>query len=390
MAAFHYTVKVKLIRYITKDNVDFINFEKSFEDEIPIVARQKAFKEYVEWIKDLYTGLGKEGQYITDRQARIDLKTFIAPTDNLKVRIDKSEIDFKNSFSYGIGVYFVIDKPYNISSPFIDKLILESSFFEDMYDKQGDELLLHGIGNSKYYNEPLEISGALNNEILYYEHYNYDKGNFERRTNFYDGEIDEVEEIEFLETPFDWTGLDVIPEIEEENEEIVEQNRIQQIEEIISKGEGNKVEFKPALLYNFNTNLPGISVKAKIATAICAFLNANGGFLFIGLDDDGDPQGLNWDFSLAKNKKPKDFFHGEFDQMIQFFLSFSIKANINGEFIKLKGKDVFIVTVWPSKSRPIFLNGQNGKEFWVRGNHGNRQLTDNEELANYCIDRWGN
>lgn len=32
---------------------------------------------------------------------------------------------------------------------------------------------------------------------------------------------------------------------------------------------------------------------------------------------------------------------------------------------------------------------KNGKEFWVRGNHGNRQLTDNEELANYCIDKWG-
>jgi hypothetical protein len=45
--------------------------------------------------------------------------------------------------------------------------------------------------------------------------------------------------------------------------------------------------------------------------------------------------------------------------------------------------------VEPSKNRPIFLKGQNGKEFWVRGNHGNRQLTDNEELANYCIDKWG-
>ena len=75
--------------------------------------------------------------------------------------------------------------------------------------------------------------------------------------------------------------------------------------------------------------------------------------------------------------------------MIEYFLSFAVKANVVGQFYQLEGKDIFIVAVEPSKNRPIFLKGQNGKEFWVRGNHGNRQLTDLEELANYCTDRWG-
>ena len=376
-AAFHYTVKVKLIRYKTKDEVDFINFEKLFENENPILAREDAFKEYEEWIKDLYTGLGKEGQYSTDKQARIDLQTFITPSEKHNVQIKENEIDFGNSLGYGIGVYFVIDKPYH-----------QSWETEDMYDKTGDEHLLHGIGTTDIYNDPLEVSDQLNNEILYYEHYSYDKSNYERRTNFYDWDIDEIDEIHFLETPFDWTGLDVKPEAE--TEELVEQNPTQQIVEIIANGEGNKIEFKPALLYNFKTGKAGISVKAKIATAICAFLNANGGLLFIGLDDDGKPQGLEWDFSLANGKKPKDYFQNEFDQMIEYFLSFAVKPNVVGQFYELEGKDVFIVTVEPSKNRAIFLKGQDGKEFWVRGNAGNRQLTDMEELANYCIDRWGN
>ena len=376
-AAFHYTVKVKLIRYKTKDEVDFINFEKLIENENPILAREDAFKEYEEWIKDLYTGLGKEGQYSTDKQARIDLQTFITPSEKHNVQIKENEIDFGNSLGYGIGVYFVIDKPYH-----------QSWETEDMYDKTGDEHLLHGIGTTDIYNDPLEVSDQLNNEILYYEHYSYDKSNYERRTNFYDWDIDEIDEIHFLETPFDWTGLDVKPEAE--TEELVEQNPTQQIVEIIANGEGNKIEFKPALLYNFKTGKAGISVKAKIATAICAFLNANGGLLFIGLDDDGKPQGLEWDFSLANGKKPKDYFQNEFDQMIEYFLSFAVKPNVVGQFYELEGKDVFIVTVEPSKNRAIFLKGQDGKEFWVRGNAGNRQLTDMEELANYCIDRWGN
>jgi len=373
-AAFHYTVKVKLIRYKTKDEVDFINFEKIFENENPILAREDAFKEYEEWIKDLYTGLGKEGQYTTDKQARIDLQTFITPSENYNVQINENEIDFGNSLGYGIGVYFVIDKPYH-----------QSWETEDMYDKTGDEHLLHGIGTTDIYNDPLEVSDQLNNEILYYEHYSYDKGNYERRTDFYDWDIDDVDEIHFLETPFDWTGLDVKPE----TEELVEQNPTEQIIEIIANGEGNKIEFKPALLYNFKTGKAGISVKAKIATAICAFLNANGGLLFIGLDDEGKPQGLEWDFSLANGKKPKDYFQNEFDQMIEHFLSFAVKPNVVGQFYELEGKEVFIVTVEPSKNRAIFLKGQDGKEFWVRGNAGNRQLTDMEELANYCIDRWG-
>jgi hypothetical protein len=374
-AAFHYIVKIKIIRYNSKDEIDFFNYEKKFEHENPIRAREAAFKEYEEWINDLYIGLGKQGQYTTDRQARIDLKTFIIPTENQNIQINDTEIDFGNSLGYGIGVYFVIDKPYHP--------VWET---ESMHDKAGEEHLLHGIGTIDIYDDPLEVSDQLNIEILYYEHYNYYKGNHERKTNFYDWDIDDVDEIHYLETPFDWSGLDVKPE--KLIGATIEQNTIQ-IEKIIAEGEGNRIEFKPSLLYNFKTKQAGIGVKAKIATAICAFLNSNGGFLFIGLDDTGEPQGLEWDFSLANGKQPKDYFHGEFDQMLSYFLSFTVKQYIIGQFIQLNGKDIFIVAVEPSKNRPIFLKGQNGKEFWVRGNHGNRQLTDNEELANYCIDKWG-
>lgn len=374
MAAFHYAVKVKLIRYETEDDIDFINHEKVFKNENPILARQEAFKEFEEWIKDLYSGMEKTGEYLTDKQARIDLQKFTTPSGKHNVQINENEIDFGNSLGHGIGVYFIIDKPFN-----------QSWESEDMYDKSGDEHLLHGIGTLDKYNDPLEISDALNNEILYYEHYNYDKSNFERTANIYDWDKPGIDEIHFLDTPFDWTGLDIEPE---EQPETIEQDTAQRIEEIIANGEGNKVEFKPALLYNFKTDMAGISVKGKIATAISSFLNSNGGIVFIGLDDNGKSQGLEKDFSLSNGKKPKDFFQNEFDQMIEHFLSFSVKSNITGQFYERDNKDVFIVMVEPSKNRAIFVKGQNGKEFWVRGNAGNRQLTDIEELANYCIDRW--
>jgi len=379
-AAIHYVVKVKLIRYETKDEINFIDFEKSFENENPIKAREEAFKEYEEWINDLYTGIGRPSGYVSDRQARIDLKRLTTPSEKHNVQVDENMMNFDDSFGYGIAVYLVVDKPYE----------------EDQ--QEGDEYLLHGIGTSYKYNDALEISDALNNEILYYEHYEYDKGNYERRTNFYDWFLGDTEEISFLETPFDWTGLDVksgdeMAELKFKNfaaefEKYENDKNPNTIEKIVENGEGNQVEFKPALLYNFKTGKAGIGVKGKIATAICAFLNANGGLLFIGLNDDGAPQGLEYDFSLAAGKKPKDFFQNEFDQMIEHFLTFAVKSNITGQFYELGGKDIFIISVEPSKNRAIFVKGQNGKEFWIRGNAGNRQLTDIEELANYCIDRW--
>jgi len=379
-AAIHYVVKVKLIRYETKDEINFIDFEKSFENENPIKAREEAFKEYEEWINDLYTGIGRPSGYVSDRQARIDLKRLTTPSEKHNVQVDENMMNFDDSFGYGIAVYLVVDKPYE----------------EDQ--QEGDEYLLHGIGTSYKYNDALEISDALNNEILYYEHYEYDKGNYERHTNFYDWFLGDTEEISFLETPFDWTGLDVksgdeMAELKFKNfaaefEKYENDKNPNTIEKIVENGEGNQVEFKPALLYNFKTGKAGIGVKGKIATAICAFLNANGGLLFIGLNDDGAPQGLEYDFSLAAGKKPKDFFQNEFDQMIEHFLTFAVKSNITGQFYELGGKDIFIISVEPSKNRAIFVKGQNGKEFWIRGNAGNRQLTDIEELANYCIDRW--
>ena len=74
--------------------------------------------------------------------------------------------------------------------------------------------------------------------------------------------------------------------------------------------------------------------------------------------------------------------------MLEHFLSFSVKSNVEGQFYEKDGKDIFIVTVTPNKRRPIFLKGQNGKEFYVRGEASSRQLTDLEELVNYCIDKW--
>ena len=380
MAAFHYVVKAKLIRHIKgSGEIEFLQFEDKFENENPIVARNLAFKHYQNYIDVLLEA--KHNKYISDKQAREELISFIDPGTKTKIQLGESEVEFSDTFGNGIGVFLIVDvpKPDNVYD-----------------DKEGEEILIHGIGNISYLSDdPDRLIFELQRESDYYTFFNYQTDNnlievvYCSRDEWEEGyREDEPATYNILETPFDWTGLDK-PYWwgEPEDEEI--QQAPKTLEEIIQEGESNQVEFKPALLYNFSTGKGGIGVKGIIAKAICAFLNSNGGFLIIGVTDKGEPQGLSFDFSLSEDKNEKDFFMLEFDQMLEHFLSFSIKSNVSGQFFQLNEKDIFVVTVTPSKRRPIFLKGQSGKEFYVRGEASSRQLTDIEELVNYCIEKWG-
>lgn len=386
-AAFHYIVKAKIIRITEGSELDFSEINKTFENENPIIARDEAFQFYQSWIDVLLQS--KDKDYLSDRQARKDLISFIDPGKTTKLRVDEKEIEFNNdSIGNGIGVYFVADQ--NVGNGVFNFGLVES----------GDEVLIHGIGN-------LDMKGYmidhficfLQSEFDYYKYFNYDTKNKEinvvycMKMAWLDGCGDSATNTcRILETPFEWAGYDKPywwGEPDEEPAIIQDETISRNYEDLIKGGENNTVEFKPTLLFNFKTQKAGISIKEIIAKTICAFLNSNGGFLFIGVDDDGKIQGLDYDYQLSNGKKPKDFFQLEFDQMIEHFIGFSIKSNIEGQFYRAEGKDIFIVTVSPSKNRPVFLKSQNEKKFYVRGEASSRQIIDVEEIIKYCLSRFG-
>ena len=47
-----------------------------------------------------------------------------------------------------------------------------------------------------------------------------------------------------------------------------------------------------------------------------------------------------------------------------------------------------VVTLFPSKSKPIFITGQYEKEFYVRWTASTKQYVDIEEIVNYCLEHW--
>jgi hypothetical protein len=90
---------------------------------------------------------------------------------------------------------------------------------------------------------------------------------------------------------------------------------------------------------------------------------------------------------LSQGKDPYDFFKLEFDEMVNRFFSSSIHVKIRTEFVSVQEKDVFIVQVDKS-DRPVFLKGQDEKEFWIRGEASTRRLIEVADIIDHCFHTW--
>lgn len=156
--------------------------------------------------------------------------------------------------------------------------------------------------------------------------------------------------------------------------------------ELIQKGESNFVEFKSTLRTCLKEQKPMKYISHSIAKTVGAFLNSDGGTLFIGVDDDGKILGLDSDYQFLKKSNQKDDFKLQFDNLIRNYIGKENLTDIKGDFVSIEGKDIFIVKVDPS-SKPVFIS-QNGKdEFFVRASASTLAYSTREALE-YIERHW--
>lgn len=65
--------------------------------------------------------------------------------------------------------------------------------------------------------------------------------------------------------------------------------------------EDQKTEFKTSIFIDAETNAPGIKQMLKIARTLAAFMNAEGGMLYVGVTDDKQIRGIEPDLAILKN-----------------------------------------------------------------------------------------
>lgn len=165
------------------------------------------------------------------------------------------------------------------------------------------------------------------------------------------------------------------------------------LRELLAAGESQMVEFKTSARYNAHTQEADARLEHVIVKAVCGFLNAEGGTLFIGVDDAGLPVGIDDDLATLKSKANLDGYELFLRQLLESNVSVSTAGTVRIRFDKLEDVTIAVLSVAAS-GKPVFakpVKGQGGtdpSEFWVRAGNQTRQL-HGENMVHYQSQHWG-
>ena len=156
---------------------------------------------------------------------------------------------------------------------------------------------------------------------------------------------------------------------------------------IIKNGESKTVEFKSTLRWNIKQIKTDKIIEHSVMKTINAFLNCEGGMLFIGLDDDGNLLGLGSDFDSFSGHNKKDEFQKHFDNLIKNGFGNSIHRAIKFTFEEIDGICLALVNIAKKYPEPTFLKHENDEKFYIRATASTHELKG-RELANYIKEHW--
>ena len=151
------------------------------------------------------------------------------------------------------------------------------------------------------------------------------------------------------------------------------------------KRENQYVEFKQTLRWDIKTNQINPVLGEVIMREIACFMNADGGKIWIGVDDSGTPTGLDPDYQTF-TKKDSGSFQEHLTNLVNKYLGKTANSCIDWSFHKIDGKEICLGTI-RSSPHPIYIKIKNEKKFYVRNNN-TCQPYDVEEAFDYISDHW--
>ncbi len=161
------------------------------------------------------------------------------------------------------------------------------------------------------------------------------------------------------------------------------------IEALMKAGESARVEFKSTARWNLHTNARDERMEQVIVKTVAGFMNADGGTLLIGVDDDGNAVGLDNDYSLQR-KAGRDGFELWLTDLLVSHVGRVAATGVSVTFEEVGGKDVCRVEVGDAAG-PVFVRTAKAPktaDFFVRMGNSTRQLMTDEVLR-YEKEHWG-
>lgn len=160
------------------------------------------------------------------------------------------------------------------------------------------------------------------------------------------------------------------------------------VRELLAAGEGERLELKATARWNTRTGARDRRMEDEVAVTVAGFMNAAGGTLLLGVENDGTVRGLAEDLAMAPGRN-RDGLELWLRSMLGERLGRSVTADVEVAFEAVDGLDVCRIDVAPA-DRPVFVGSAGGArtaDFHLRvGNATRRLLTD--EVLEYERRRW--
>ncbi len=145
------------------------------------------------------------------------------------------------------------------------------------------------------------------------------------------------------------------------------------------------MEFKAAVRFNIRTRAVDKNLEGVVVKTVAGFLNAYGGTLVIGIDDDGNPVGLQNDLATLP-KRNVDGYQLFLRNLLNAALGADLCMRINIDFPTMDGKEVCVIRV-PAAPRAVWISSVNNKILYVRNGNSTQPL-NGEQAHRYITSHW--
>lgn len=154
----------------------------------------------------------------------------------------------------------------------------------------------------------------------------------------------------------------------------------------LKEGEGLFLEFKQTLRYDLRRKCISKDVERAVIKTIAGFMNADGGTLIIGVDDEAKVTGLKNDYETLA-KKNRDGFENHLTNLVKTMLGVKFSSYIHTRFDYFNDNEACIVAVDPSHKPAYIQNAEGKEEFFVRMGNSTQPFSMSE-AEEYIKRRW--
>lgn len=163
------------------------------------------------------------------------------------------------------------------------------------------------------------------------------------------------------------------------------------LEDMIAEGESDELEFKASLRWDVRERMINKKLEEGVIKTVAAFANSQGGTLLIGIDDDGQIEGLDHDY-LSLGGADQDKFELHLRNLLNQHLGKAFVASkVEVNFLEVAGEEICQVDVQPATA-PVVMkakgkDGQSTEKLYVRSGNSSQEIPLSE-MHEYIKERF--